>query len=239
MPTPEVNGFVRTLNNMGYMTSTLDVYSNAFVDFAAKGPGPALDIGAAYGVATLPALESGAKVIANDIDPQHLEILAERASEASRGRLKLMPGSFPEELSIEPNSLGSILICRVMHFFSGPALEKAALKMFEWLAQGGKVFIVAETPYLKNFQSFIPTYEARKAAGDPWPGFIEDVMAIAPERGASLPPKMHFLDPEVLTRVFTKAGFVVEKAATFARPEFPEDIQLDGRESVGLIARKP
>ena len=64
-------------------------------------------------------------------------------------------------------------------------------------------------------------------------------MAIAPERGASLPPKMHFLDPEVLTRVFAKAGFIVEKAHTFARPEFPKDIQLDGRESVGIVARKP
>ena len=34
------------------------------------------------------------------------------------------------------------------------------------------------------------------------------------------------------------AGFVIEKLGTFARPEFPPDIQLDGRESVGLIARK-
>jgi hypothetical protein len=50
---------------------------------------------------------------------------------------------------------------------------------------------------------------------------------------------MHFLDPEVLARVFTAAGFIIEKAATFARPEFPKDIQLDGRESVGLIAIKP
>jgi hypothetical protein len=126
-----------------------------------------------------------------------------------------------------------------MHFFDGAKLETSARILLNWLASGGKVFIVAETPYLKNFSSFIPTYEARRAAGNPWPGFIDDVMAVAPERGVSLPPQMHLLDPEVLSRVFRQAGFVIEKAEMFARPEFPEDIQLDGRESVGLVARKP
>ena len=47
MPKPEPNGFVRTLNNMGYMTSGLDPYSQAFVDFAPGAPGPCLDVGAA------------------------------------------------------------------------------------------------------------------------------------------------------------------------------------------------
>lgn len=136
-------------------------------------------------------------------------------------------------------SLPALVLDRFKGGRSGPNLERSARILFDWLASGGRVFIVAETPYLKNFQAFIPTYEARRAAGDPWPGFVDDVMAIAPERGASLPPKMHFLDPEVLTRVFTAAGFIVEKAETFARPEFPEDIQLDGRESVGMVARKP
>lgn len=239
MPVAEPNGFVKTLNNMGFMTSTLDVFSKEFVEFSPKASGPVLDIGAAYGVASLPALESGARVIVNDIDPRHLDILRERAPESARSRLELAPGAFPDGLSFAPGSIGAVLICRVMHFFDGPAVEHSAQVLFRWLASGGKVFVVTETPYLKNFQNFIPTYEARRAAGDTWPGFVDDVMAIAPERGASLPPKMHFLDPEVLTRVFVKAGFIVEKAHTFARPEFPEDIQLDGRESVGIVARKP
>ncbi len=239
MPDPEPNGFVKTLNNMGFMTSQLDRFSQEFADFAPQAPGPVLDVGAAYGVATLEALNKGARVIANDIDSRHLEILRDRVPEPNKTRLELLAGAFPEELTVKPGSLGAVLVCRVLHFFDGPKLDQSARILFDWLASGGRVFIVAETPYLKNFQSFIPTYEARRAAGDPWPGFIDDVMAIAPERGASLPPKMHFLDPEVLTRVFRAAGFIVEKAETFARPEFPEDIQLDGRESVGLVARKP
>ncbi len=79
MPVAEPNGFIKTLNNMGYMTSTLDPYSMAFADFAPAAPGPCLDVGAAYGVASLVALANGARMIANDIDGRHLRILLDRA----------------------------------------------------------------------------------------------------------------------------------------------------------------
>jgi len=238
MPEPENNGFVRTLNNMGYMTSSLDPYSKAFVEFSAKAKLPVLDIGAAYGVASLEALKLGARVIANDIDQRHLDILYGQASKNNQKNIELQVGAFPSELDFKEDSLGAVLICRVLHFFDGPTIENAAHKVFKWLSRGGKVFIITETPYLKSFQSFIPVYEERKANGEPFPGFIEDVKAIAPERGKSLPPQMHLLDPDVLTRIFTKTGFQIEKCATFARTDFPQDLQLDGRESVGLVAIK-
>lgn len=37
---------------------------------------------------------------------------------------------------------------------------------------------------------------------------------------------------------FEDQGFIVEKCAYLPRPEFPDDLRYDGRESVGLIARK-
>jgi SAM-dependent methyltransferase len=239
MPAAEPNGFVKTLNNMGYMTSFLDEFSKYFVEFAPIAPGPVLDIGAAYGIASLPALEGGATVIANDIDGVHLEILKERAADHLKSRLSLKTGAFPDQLQMDGDSLGAVLVCRVMHFFDGDTIERSAAILFEWLKSGGKAFIVAETPYLKNFQNFIPIYEKRRDSGEKWPGFIDDVMAIAPERGAFLPPKMHLLDPDVLSRTFKNAGFIIEAARTIARKDFPEDLQLDGRESVGIIARKP
>ncbi len=238
MPKPEPNGFVRTLNNMGYMTSGLDPYSQAFVDFAPGAPGACLDVGAAYGVASLTALSNGAKVIANDIDERHLEILRSRALERLRERLTLMPGSFPDGITFAPESLGAVLVCRVMHFFDGPTIERAAAKIMSWLAPGGKVFVVGETPFIGTAKGFFPTYQARVEAGDPWPGIVENVGAHDPKRAGNLPSRMHLLDEATLKRVFTQAGFTIEKLGTFARPEFPPDIQLDGRESVGLIARK-
>jgi hypothetical protein len=126
----------------------------------------------------------------------------------------------------------------VLHFFRGDQIELAAQLFHRWLTRGGRVHVVCETPYLKNFSSFIPIYERRKSEGVRWPGYIEDVAAIAPERAAFLPKEMHLLDPDVLKAAFEKAGFKTVFCDTLARPDFPQDIQLDGRESVGYIGEK-
>ncbi|MEQ1666546.1 MAG: hypothetical protein ABL927_14370 [Bdellovibrionales bacterium] len=154
-------------------------------------------------------------------------------------RLQTLQSSFPDfESKVLDNSLENILICRVLHFFDGPKIELAMKWCFEKMQTGGRLVLVCETPYLKNFKSFIPIYEERKKAGEAFPGFIADVKAIAPERAPFLPPQMHLLDEEVLTRVCKNAGFTIERTAIIPRPNFPLDIQLDGRESVGVIARK-
>jgi hypothetical protein len=239
MPEP-AGGFVPTLNKMGYMTTGLDRFSRAFVDFGPGAPGRCLDIGAAYGVATLAALEKGASVLANDLDSRHLELLKEGTPAKHRPRLDLLPGDFPDGLEIPPDSLGAALVCRVLHFFDGPKIERAAAALLRWLAPGGKVFVVCETPFIGTARNFFPTYQARLAVGHPWPGYIEDMVAVFdPARAQQLPPTMNLLDEAVLRRVFTEAGFTIERLELFARPEFPKEIQLDGRESVGLIARKP
>ena len=237
MPVPEVNGFIRTLNNMGYMTSTLDPISARFIEFASKGR-TVLDIGAAYGIASVSALKNGAKVIANDIDSRHLEILKSNCPDDLIQNLTLLPGKFPEELNIEQNSVDAILICRVLHFFSGPEIEIAVNKMKSWLVKGGKLFVVSETPYLKNWQSFIPDYESRKRAGERWPGFISDVKRYEQNRSKFLPDSVHWLDPEVLTRTFNLAELSIDEVGTIDRTDFPIDMRLDGRESVGIIGTK-
>src|SRR5271156_2736729 len=144
MPVAESSGFVKTLNSMGYMTSKLDWCSQQFVSFSPTVPGPALDVGAAYGVATIAALEAGAKVIANDIDARHLQILMERAPANLRQNLLLKPGDFPN-VDIQPSSLGAALVARVFHFFPGEMIELSAHRLFNWLMRSGKVFVVAET----------------------------------------------------------------------------------------------
>lgn len=50
---------------------------------------------------------------------------------------------------------------------------------------------------------------------------------------------MSLVDPDTLAAAFVRPGFHVEKVGFFGRPEFPADIQLDGRESVGIIVVKP
>ncbi len=54
LPTSKLPGMVPTLNGTGWMTLRLDSISEAFVEFAAQRQDECLDIGCAYGVATLP-----------------------------------------------------------------------------------------------------------------------------------------------------------------------------------------
>lgn len=238
MPEAEESGLISTLNSMGTMTPSPDIFSRAFIEFAPRAPGRSLDIGAAYGVATLPALSGGASVIANDIDERHLKILFNRVPQEHRARLELVAGEFPDRLDFPAGSLGAVLICRVMHFFDGPRIERAAAKAMNWLAPGGKVFVVGETPFIGTAKAFFPTYESRLKAGAPWPGVVENVAAHDPKRTGSLPKLFHLLDERILGRVFTAAGFEIERSELFARPDYPADIRMDGRESVGLIAVK-
>ncbi|NDC39219.1 MAG: class I SAM-dependent methyltransferase, partial [Proteobacteria bacterium] len=197
MPPAEACGFVPTLNGHGYMTNFCDGYMRAFVNHSAQCLRPVIDIGAAYGIATLGALANGATVIANDLDIRHLQILEQRVEPRHRTRLRCMEGAFPFGLSVDCGSLDAALLARVAHFFDGPKLTAAVETLWNWLAPGGHVFLTAETPYLGNFRDFIPIYEQRRKAGAEWPGYIEDVQRVTKTRGAALPPTMHFLDPEV------------------------------------------
>jgi SAM-dependent methyltransferase len=239
MPAPEYAGaFVRTLNGLGVMSMRPDACMKAFIAFATTCTAPVADIGAAYGVATIAALKAGANVIAVDVDERHLRILKRRVPRACRERLQIIPASFPEGLSLGQDSIGAFLLSNVLNFLSPDRLPLAAERLFEWLVAGGKVFIAAGTPYFGGVRAFVPVYEVRKRAGEPWPGHLTDIPKYAPI-WTNKYSSMLLLDPDTLSREFRKAGFIIEKAEFTARLDVPPSLQLDGRESVMLIARKP
>jgi SAM-dependent methyltransferase len=237
-PVPETL-VVPTLNQTGFMTTWIDPYVEAFIQFAPMAPGPCIDIGAAYGVATLAALATGAEVISCDPDERHLQICAERAPVNEQNRLKLLQGSLPDEIPLEKESVGAIVCSRVLHFLRGDEIERSIQNMFRWLKPNGKVYLIADTPYNQFFKAFQPLYEAQKQRGDPWPGQIDQPSVWIPEKYAScLPNYFHTLDPDILTRVCTTAGFHVERAGFFSRLDYPAEALLDGREGAGIIAYK-
>lgn len=234
--------FIVTRNQMGFMTTVPDPFSQALIDFAPDAPGPMLEIGAAYGVATIRALEKGAKVIANDLSAEHLEILQQKAPGKLRQNLTLKPGKFPNELELADETIGCALACRIIHFLDGPTIRVALDKIYRWMMPGGKVGIVVETPYVRPFLPTIPEYEARVARGDEWPGCFDNIHEIyaqhSPELISQLPPLLHYMDIDVLEREVSRAGFKVEKCHTLDRTDFPNWLRLDGRESVGILAVK-
>lgn len=236
LPKSAIAGLVPTLNNTGWMTEELDDFSRTFADYAGSRTEECLDIGCAYGVATLPALANGARVLACDMEQRHLEILEQRVPAEQRARLRCRAGTMPD-VSFPHESFGAILCARALHFLAGADIETTVGKMHDWLVPGGRVFLVADSPYIGPWYSRAPEYERRKAEGDPWPGLIDDYRSLLPATAnpAEHPSFLNPLDPDILRRVVTAAGFEVLEARwlTGARPGSADNTHA------GIIARKP
>ena len=83
----------------------------------------------------------------------------------------------------------------------------------------------------------MPEYERRVQEGQRWPGWISRIGAFSTHRQLSqMPRSMHLLDD--LRRSAEEAGLIVEQTFLYRRRDFPTSLALDGRESVGLIARR-
>lgn len=235
LPKSTVAGLVPTLNNTGWMTESLDAISQAFADYAAGIPDESLDLGCAYGVATLPALAGGGRVLACDMEARHLEILSQRVPADQRSRLRTQVGVMPE-VDFPADRFGAILCARALHFLKGGDIGLTVLRMHRWLKPGGRVFLVVDSPYVGPWYQQAPEYERRKAAGCPWPGFVENYRALLPASAnpANHPSFINPLDPDILRRVVSAAGFEVLECRWLpgAMPGSPE------RSHAGIIGRK-
>jgi len=235
LPKSSVPGLIPTLNNTGWMTESLDEISLAFTDYAGSIDDESLDIGCCYGVATLAAIDKGARVFACDIEPKHLDILTRRIPDDAAGRYRSKAGAIPA-IDFDSNGFGAVLAARVLHFLSGSDIERTVAKMHDWLHPGGRLFLVADTPYIGPWRKSAGEYEQRKAAGESWPGFIANFAQYLPDSvdKAAYPSFINLLDPDILRRVCADAGFEVLEARF-----------LDGgmersptRAHAGVIARK-
>ncbi|HCR5123810.1 TPA: methyltransferase, partial [Legionella pneumophila] len=246
--------FTKTHNPFGGFTTTpCDPISQKFIEHAAlsaKQGGKVLEIGAAFGAATLEAIAKGATVFCNDVEPENLAVVRQRFLEAIDGssesltgdssKLILVPGELPNELIALPEKqFDAILICRVLHFFSGAKIEESLALLSKLLAPNGKIYIVCETPFLKNWQRFIPEFNRRVENNEEWPGEItEPAKYESSGRASSLPKFVHWITKEVLDRSLVKSGFTIEHSEYINRKgQFPEDLLLPeyGKESIGAI----
>jgi predicted SAM-dependent methyltransferase len=228
-----------TINRMGWSSQEPHEINLEFADFASNSDRPALDLGAGFGAATLAALSRGATVIANDLEPLHLEALGRRVPVQMRDHLELRSGRFPSDLAFLGESLGAVHASNVLHFLTLVELEVGIRLIFNWLASGGKVFVIVNSPYIENFKNVIPRFEQKKQEGVRWPGWIDDLTQYSSHPTLHhLPASLHFFDADVLSRGFEAAGFTVEVAKEYSRSGLPEILKYDGRENVMLIARK-
>lgn len=237
LPATQWPGAVPTLNGRGFMLEALDDYAAEFARAAAAGPGESLDIGCAYGVATLAALQLGARICACDMESEHLALLEQRTPDEQRARLRTIAGTLPS-VSFPDESFDAILASRVIHFLSGDDIRLTLAAMARWLRPGGKLFLVADTPYMPSWRQIVPQYESAKARGEPWPGYIADFgSAIARSPGSMPGPDfLNTLDADILARECAIAGLTIERASFFGMERL--GTATNGREHAGCVARR-
>jgi SAM-dependent methyltransferase len=239
------NGMVATLNGTGFMFEVRDRFADAFIEDAGRlgrqAGRPVLEVGCAYGVSTLPALEAGARITASDLEPRHLEILRSKVPPHLLDNVEFVAGALPH-MEFPAGKYGAILCSRVLHFLAGEDLDASVRKMAGWLAPGGRLYLVADTPY-GIWRRKIPEFEAAKAKGERWPGMmvgLHNYMASGtPAKPIERPPFMNLLDPDLLARTCRDAGLTVVEAAFISRPDFGGLGKLDGRENAGVLAVRP
>jgi len=234
-------GMEPTLNGTGFMFSNLDEYAEDFIQYAGQTEDAVLDLGCAYGVVTIAALEAGGAVTACDLDQRHLDILLDKTPTEFHAKLKRVAGRLPN-IEFAPESFSAIICSRVLHFLDGSAVDASVRNMFSWLKPGGRVYLIADTPY-GIWRKLIPIFEEKKKTGERWPGMMIGLENYLPyaraDRPIDGPPFMNLLDPELLERICVDAGFDVQRSSYIDRADFGELGRMDGRENAGILALKP
>jgi SAM-dependent methyltransferase len=228
-----------TGNHMGWSSRDPHEINILFAEYAAGCLGPVLDIGAGFGAATFAALSAGAAVVANDIDGEALTALRLRASPPLIEKLEIRVGRFPDDLQFPADHFSAIHASNVLHFLHPSDLEVGIRRIREWLLPGGKVFAMVNSAYIENFKEYIPIFEKKKADGEQWPGWIDDLSRYSSHPTLiHLPKQIHVFDAEILARTFSSCGFIVEEAMEIRRTGLPPQLRFDGRENILVVARK-
>ena len=213
-PEPASDGRIMTLSKYGYATEGLIGPSKDFVEYASTCKLPVLDVGAAYGEATVAALKKGATVIANEVCQESLEYIAKRKdlNDDDRKRLYLKQGFLPFGIDFTENSLGAVHCSRVMHYFKPDDVEGMFKKVHEWLAEGGRFFLITSSPYhWVTPKGFYKEYEKKLKEGVKFPGVITDFSYRENDSYKIGQQYNHAMDPNLIFRLATENDFMIKQ----------------------------
>ena len=92
---------------------------------------------------------SGARVLACDLEPRHLEILAQRVPTADRARFRSQPGRLPD-VNFPAGSFGGILCARTLHFLRARDIGLTVSGLLSRTIGGPSVFPLQPEGVWKN-----------------------------------------------------------------------------------------
>ena len=238
--TKNARGFMHPISNIG----------REFIFFS-KTASPTIDMGCAYGNTVIAALEAGAQdVIACDMEEEHLRDLSDQLSESEQQRVTTKQGVFPNGFDFTPSSISGIHASLILPYLTEQELDEGLQNFYQWLKPGGKLFVLCYSIFIKELVNpyFEAEYQKRRDTGRKWPGYLEDFSKYSYTDGApnehdasAFPLALHFFDTDVFVRALENLGFIIEFAEYLDGPAngAVEETWHDGREFVGIIARKP
>eukprot|EP00045_Choanoeca_perplexa_P006682 m.57571 g.57571 ORF g.57571 m.57571 type:complete len:412 (-) comp13734_c0_seq1:48-1283(-) len=238
----------KTNSGYGLMLGTPSRLMHAWLDACASqsdGSKPCLELGAAYGVATLPALTLGTAVIANDRDQTQLDTLAshwQQLQPAKEAQLTLLQGIVPDALVALPDqSVSHVLAANILHFLPPTELERCLRELKRVMVPGSLLFVEADSPYIAGLGPLYVLYTWRRWLGSKYPGsfvFGSLLRALAPDYFNQV-DHYHLLDTNVLKSVLQGAAFRPE-VLDYWSVEDGQDVgttHSDGREIMVAMAR--
>ena len=257
-------GFQATLNGFGVMMDSVekDPFVAGWIDASTRADiiedeqVCALEIGCAFGAASLAVLRNGGRhVVANDLDAGHLKALREKwdADVATlslpEGRalpkLDTVRGRMPDALKLPAFKTlpppKTILAANVIHFLSPDQVRTLFRALYELAAPGAALFVSSDSPWTRAYAPFTKLYTLKRILRHPAPGYhpIPPVARfVLPERLRQI-PCYHVMEEWQLVDALEEAGWNVEQSGFFAGDENnPARVNLDGREMVGARASK-
>ena len=235
-PKAYIPGLIPCLNGRGFMEQDLNDISKSFVEESSTLEGLSLDVGCAYGIASIAALKKGSKVLASDMDQAHLDILLQETPDELKDNLTTRVGTLPN-IDFKNESFTTIHCSRCLHFLTPNELIDTLKNMYNWLQPGGRVYLITDTCYSGPWKNYLPEFEKKLEAGDPFPGFIDNVLDCLPipRLPKGMTPHMNCLDPDTLSRECKSAGFEIITSKYFGPSRASSNY---GKDHAGIIAIK-
>lgn len=200
---------LKTKNQMGFahltpLKITQDLYIQAEIE-----KGIYADIGSSYGVDAIHMIKLGARVVAIDLESQHLDILTQQLTPAERQRIDVRCQRFPEEVNLELDRYDAILLSRILLFLTPDSLKESLEKVYKALKNGGKVYIITVSPFSDKWDLVKLAFEEHQKLFPNQPLMVPNLWELLPQTRTTLPKSIQLFDQGALKTVLEESGFKV------------------------------
>lgn len=239
-PAEWYKGLIKTRNRMGAMVTDLGPAERAFIAHAKTHSKPVLDIGCAYGAVARVVLMHEKRIIACDINDEHLGYLKESVPEDWHKRLRTTSHRFPNELSLKSESLSAILAANLINYLRPEEIEEGLDKCYQWLEPGGKIWITSYTPFFLPYHSLREAYKNAAERNEKWPCQFNP-HDISQNTWSQLSPDyMQIFKKHELERIVSNHQFEIISSEYFAYDFVKRGLKnSSGKEFLMIEARKP